>query len=211
MIFMIGDFVNQVGRTEPYIYLGRILLVDNNTGNETVFNNITDLINFLDKGKKDYRWLKKQVYNYIDKNKLFNHQYYIKSMIGGKLIPYKLFIKKLKERIEYDYTVNKLSIFALMQKYKVSCYFIFKNTKIEACDTFEEFFNKNVFIMVKSEDVEYVFTNLTDFSKYCMKHNIGVTMKDTSRCRVLPRTVLNNIVLNKIYKQHNCHINIYEM
>lgn len=154
--------------------------------------------------------MKRQVYAHIDKDELLGNQYQIKSMIGGKLLPYETFVKMLAKRIENDYTTNNLSIFALMQKYKVTCNFIFKNTTIENCYTFEGFFNKNVFITVKTEDMEYVFTNLSDFSKYCLRHEIGVYKSHRQPC-VRPDTLLNNIVLDKTYKQHKCHIKIYEI
>ena len=189
---MIGDFINIAGLNSPFIYIGRILLIDTINNTETVFDSIEDLINFLREGRKNYNWMKRQVYTHIDKDKLLGNQYRIKSMIGGKLLPYETFVKMLAKRIENDYTTNNLSIFALMQKYKVTCNFIFKNTTIESCYTFEDFFNKNVFITVKTEDMEYVFTNLSDFS-------------------VRPNTVLNNIVLDKTYKQHKCRIKIYEI
>lgn len=207
---MIGDFVNIIGLNSPFIYIGRILLIDTINNTKTVFDSIEDLINFLREGRKNYNWIKRQVYTHIDKDKLLGNQYHIKSMIGGKLLPYETFVKMLAKRIENDYTTNNLSIFALMQKYKVTCNFIFKNTKIKTCDTFEKFFNKNVFIMVKSENVEYVFTNLTDFSKYCLRHEIGVNKSQRQHC-VRPHTVLNNIILDKTYKQHGCNIKIYEI
>lgn len=207
---MLGDFINIAGVNSPFIYIGRILLIDTTNNTETVFDSIEDLINFLREGRKNYNWMKRQVYAHIDKDKLLGNQYHIKSMIGGKLLPYETFVKMLAKRIENDYTTNNLSIFALMQKYKVTCNFIFKNTTIENCYTFEGFFNKNVFITIKTEDVEYVFTNLSDFSKYCLKHEIGVCKSKHKYC-VRPDTVLNNIVLDKTYKQHKCRIKIYEI
>ena len=207
---MLGDFINIAGLNSPFIYIGRILLIDTTNNIETVFDSIEDLINFLREGRKNYNWMKRQVYTNIDKDKLLGNQYHIKSMIGGKLLPYETFVKMLAKRIENDYTTNNLSIFALMQKYKVTCNFIFKNTTIENCYTFEGFFNKNVFITVKTEDMEYVFTNLSDFSKYCLKHEIGVCKSKCQYC-VRPDTVLNNIILDKTYKQHKCHIKIYEI
>lgn len=207
---MLGDFINIIGLNSPFIYIGRILLIDTTNNTETVFDSIEDLINFLREGRKNYNWIKRQVYAHIDKDELLGNQYQIKSMIGGKLLPYKTFVKMLAKRIENDYTTNNLSIFALMQKYKVTCNFIFKNTTIENCYTFEGFFNKNVFITIKTEDVEYVFTNLSDFSKYCLKHEIGVCKSKHQYC-VRPDTVLNNIILDKTYKQHKCRIKIYEI
>ena len=207
---MLGDFINIAGVNSPLIYIGRILLIDTINNIETVFDSIEDLINFLREGRKNYNWMKRQVYAHIDKDKLLGNQYHIKSMIGGKLLPYETFVKMLAKRIENDYTTNNLSIFALMQKYKVTCNFIFKNTTIENCYTFEGFFNKNVFITVKTEDMEYVFTNLSDFSKYCLRHEIGVYKSHGQPC-VRPDTVLNNIVLDKTYKQHKCRIKIYEV
>ena len=207
---MLGDFINITGLSSPFIYIGRILLIDTINNTETIFDSIEDLINFLREGKKNYNWMKRQVYAHIDKDELLGNQYQIKSMIGGKLLPYKTFVKILAKHIENDYTTNNLSIFALMQKYKVTCNFIFKNTKIETCYTFEGFFNKNVFITVKTEDIEYVFTNLSDFSKYCLKHEIGVCKSHRQYC-VRPDTVLNNIILDKTYKQHKCRIKIYEI
>lgn len=207
---MLGDFINIAGLNSPFIYIGRILLIDTINNIETVFDSIEDLINFLREGRKNYNWMKRQVYAHIDKDKLLGNQYQIKSMIGGKLLPYETFVKILAKHIENDYTTNNLSIFALMQKYKVTCNFIFKNTTIENCYTFEGFFNKNVFITVKTEDIEYVFTNLSDFSKYCLKHEIGVCKSHRQYC-VRPDTVLNNIILDKTYKQHKCHIKIYEI
>lgn len=207
---MLGDFINIAGLNSPFIYIGRILLIDTTNNTETVFDSIEDLINFLREGRKNYNWIKRQVYAHIDKDELLGNQYQIKSMIGGKLLPYKTFVKMLAKRIENDYTTNNLSIFALMQKYKVTCNFIFKNTTIENCYTFEGFFNKNVFITIKTEDVEYVFTNLSDFSKYCLKHEIGVCKSKHQYC-VRPDTVLNNIILDKTYKQHKCRIKIYEI
>lgn len=207
---MLGDFINIAGVNSPFIYIGRILLIDTINNIETVFDSIEDLIDFLREGRKNYNWMKRQVYSHIDKDKLLGNQYHIKSMIGGKLLPYETFVKMLAKRIENDYTTNNLSIFALMQKYKVTCNFIFKNTTIENCYTFEGFFNKNVFITVKTEDMEYVFTNLSDFSEYCLKHKIGFYKSQRQPC-VRPITVLNNIVLDKTYKQHKCHIKIYEI
>ena len=207
---MLGDFINIAGVNSPFIYIGRILLIDTINNIETVFDSIEDLINFLREGRKNYNWMKRQVYAHIDKDKLLGNQYQIKSMIGGKLLPYETFVKMLAKRIENDYTTNNLSIFALMQKYKVTCNFIFKNTTIENCYTFEGFFNKNVFITVKTEDMEYVFTNLSDFSKYCLRHEIGVYKSHRQPC-VRPDTLLNNIVLDKTYKQHKCRIKIYEI
>lgn len=207
---MLGDFINITGLNSPFIYIGRILLIDTTNNTETVFDSIEDLINFLREGRKNYNWIKRQVYAHIDKDELLGNQYQIKSMIGGKLLPYETFVKMLAKRIENDYTTNNLSIFALMQKYKVTCNFIFKNTTIENCYTFEGFFNKNVFITIKTEDVEYVFTNLSDFSKYCLKHEIGVCKSKHQYC-VRPDTVLNNIILDKTYKQHKCRIKIYEI
>lgn len=207
---MLGDFINIAGLNSPFIYIGRILLIDTTNNTETVFDSIEDLINFLREGRKNYNWMKRQVYAHIDKDELLGNQYQIKSMIGGKLLPYETFVKILAKHIENDYTTNNLSIFALMQKYKVTCNFIFKNTTIENCYTFEGFFNKNVFITVKTEDIEYVFTNLSDFSKYCLKHEIGVCKSKHQYC-VRPDTVLNNIVLDKTYKQHKCRIKIYEI
>ena len=207
---MLGDFINIAGVNSPLIYIGRILLIDTINNTKTVFDSIEDLINFLREGRKNYNWMKRQVYAHIDKDKLLGNQYHIKSMIGGKLLPYETFVKMLAKRIENDYTTNNLSIFALMQKYKVTCNFIFKNTTIENCYTFEGFFNKNVFITVKTEDIEYVFTNLSDFSKYCLKHEIGVCKSKHQYC-VRPDTVLNNIILDKTYKQHKCRIKIYEI
>ena len=207
---MLGDFINIAGVNSPFIYIGRILLIDTINNIETVFDSIEDLINFLREGRKNYNWMKRQVYAHIDKDKLLGNQYHIKSMIGGKLLPYEIFVNMLAKRIENDYTTNNLSIFALMQKYKVTCNFIFKNTTIENCYTFEGFFNKNAFIIVKTEDMEYVFTNLSDFSKYCLRHEIGVC-KSHGQHSVRPDTVLNNVVLDKTYKQHKCHIKIYEI
>lgn len=207
---MLGDFINITGVNSPFIYIGRILLIDTTNNTETVFDSIEDLINFLREGRKNYNWMKRQVYAHIDKDELLGNQYQIKSMVGGKLLPYKTFVKILAKHIENDYTTNNLSIFALMQKYKVTCNFIFKNTTIENCYTFEGFFNKNVFITVKTEEMEYVFTNLSEFSKYCLKHEIGVCKSKRQYC-VRPDTVLNNIVLDKTYKQHKCHIKIYEI
>lgn len=207
---MLGDFINIAGLNSPFIYIGRILLIDTTNNTETVFDSIEDLINFLREGRKNYNWMKRQVYTHIDKDELLGNQYQIKSMIGGKLLPYETFVKILAKHIENDYTTNNLSIFALMQKYKVTCNFIFKNTTIENCYTFEGFFNKNVFITVKTEDIEYVFTNLSDFSKYCLKHKIGVCKSHRQYC-VRPDTVLNNIILDKTYKQHKCRIKIYEI
>lgn len=207
---MLGDFINVTGLNSPFIYIGRILLIDITNNTETVFDSIEDLINFLREGRKNYNWMKRQVYAHIDKDELLGNQYQIKSMIGGKLLPYETFVKILAKHIENDYTTNNLSIFALMQKYKVTCNFIFKNTTIENCYTFEGFFNKNVFITVKTEDMEYVFTNLYEFSKYCLKHEIGVCKSKRQYC-VRPDTVLNNIILDKTYKQHKCRIKIYEI
>lgn len=207
---MLGDFINIAGVNSPFIYIGRILLIDATNNTETVFDSIEDLINFLREGRKNYNWMKRQVYAHIDKDELLGNQYQIKSMIGGKLLPYGTFVKMLAKRIENDYTTNNLSIFALMQKYKVTCNFIFKNTTIENCYTFEGFFNKNVFITVKTEDMEYVFTNLSDFSKYCLRREIGVYKSHRQPC-VRPDTLLNNIILDKTYRQHKCRIKIYEI